>query len=100
MLQNNSEKLIRRSSLIRAVNILKAVAHPARLQIVALLLQSEYSAKEFAAKIGLKQTFTSQQLKTLKYSGVVNSHRDGTSVYYSLANTKIKKIIQAIVAET
>lgn len=66
----------------RVVGILKAVAHPIRLRIVASLCQGDLHVSALAEGLGLKQAIVSQQLRILRMSGLVEaSRKDGYAVY-------------------
>ena len=92
-------KLITEETLEKMVEILKAVAHPGRLQIVNILLNGECQVSEIQKATGLRQSLTSQILRNLEFNDVLKSRRDGNKVYYSLANNSIKKIVKSIIAE-
>jgi len=94
-----SSELIPEDTLDRAVEILKAIGHYNRLQIVNILLSGEFRVEQLIDKLGLQQPYTSQQLSNLKFAGIVKSRRDGNKVYYSLANDSIKKIVESIIAD-
>ena len=92
-------ELVSKNRLENMVKILKAVAHPVRLQIVNILLREECSVGELVKTMGTKQSLTSQQLSNMKFSGLLKSRRDGNVVFYSLANDSIKKIVKSILNE-
>jgi len=98
-LARSSSELIPEDTLDRAVEILKAIGHYNRLQIVNILLSGEFRVGQLIDKSGLQQPYTSQQLCNLKFAGVLKSRRDGNKTYYSLANDSIKKIMESIIAE-
>jgi ArsR family transcriptional regulator len=79
--------------------ILRAVAHPVRLQIVNILMKGERSVGELVRALGINQSLTSQMLSILKYRGVLKSRRNGNVVYYFIEHSGIKKIMAAIIAE-
>ena len=95
----SSSELIPEEILEKMVQILKAIAHPGRLQIVNILLRNECRVGELVKTLGAKQSLTSQQLSNMKYSGILKSLRDGNVVYYSLANDSIRKIVKQIIDE-
>jgi DNA-binding transcriptional ArsR family regulator len=64
--------------------ILKALAHPARLQLVHRLYQGECSVNELAALTGLDRTTVSKHLTLLKRSGMVGERRVGTTLLHHL----------------
>jgi len=98
-LARSSSELIPEETLDRAVEILKAIGHYNRLQIVNILLSGEFRVGQLVDKLGLLQPYTSQQLCNLKFDGIVKSRRDGNKTYYSLANDSIKKILESIIAD-
>ena len=98
-LARSSSELIPEDTLDRAVEILKAIGHYNRLQIVNILLSGEFRVGQLIDKSGLQQPYTSQQLSNLKFAGVLKSRRDGNKTYYSLANDSIKKIVKSIIAD-
>ena len=61
---------------------LKALAHPARLQIVAGLLKNECNVSEIQQSLGLPQSTISQHLKVLKNGGIIKARREGTKMAY------------------
>ncbi len=92
-------KLIPEATLENTVEILKALGHHDRLQIVNILLSGECQVGKLVDELGIWQSQTSQQLSRLKRRGVLLSRREGNKVYYSLANDSIKKIVEAIISE-
>ncbi|MFC1573757.1 ArsR/SmtB family transcription factor [Candidatus Latescibacterota bacterium] len=95
-----ASELISRNKRDKMVRLLKAVAHPVRIQIVNILLRNECRVGELVKTLGAKQSHTSQQLSIMKYSGLLKSRRNGNVVYYSLATDSIKKIVETIIDET
>ena len=64
----------------------RALAHPARVRIALLLAkQSECRGAEVFGELPLAQSTISEHLRMLKEAGIVDSHRDGTSMVYCLA---------------
>ena len=79
-----------------AAETLKAVAHPVRLRIIEILENGEKSVSEICARLGTKQSLTSQQLNRMKDKGVLNSRREGNLVFYSIANPRVINVIHCI----
>jgi rhodanese-related sulfurtransferase len=67
----------------------KALANPARLELLDLLAQGERAVEELAAAAGMKVSNTSAQLHTLAAAGLVASRRDGVKIYYRLADEEV-----------
>jgi rhodanese-related sulfurtransferase/DNA-binding MarR family transcriptional regulator len=64
----------------------KALANGRRAELVDVLAQGERSVEELADEIGQTVANTSQHLQRLLRSGLVESRRDGTRIYYSLSS--------------
>ena len=64
----------------------KALANGRRAELVDVLAQGERSVEELAAEIDQTLANTSQHLQRLLRSGLVESRRDGTRIYYSLSS--------------
>ena len=67
----------------------KALANPARLELLDLLAQGERAVEELAAAAGMKVSNTSAQLHALAAAGLVASRRDGVKIYYRLADEEV-----------
>jgi len=63
----------------------KALANGRRAELVDVLAQGERSVEELADEIDQTVANTSQHLQRLLRSGLVESRRDGTRIYYSLS---------------
>ena len=80
----------------KASNFLKALSHENRLLLLCLLAERERSVTELEQFLALSQATVSQQLARLRHEGLVETRRDGRTVYYSLADETTKRFIQAI----
>ncbi len=70
-----------------------ALAHPARVQIVRLLLARQSCVcGEIVAEMPLAQSTVSQHLKILKDSGLIQGEIDGPRVCYCINKTAMKKL--------
>ena len=67
----------------------KALANPARLELLDLLAQGERSVEELAGAAGMKVSNTSAQLRTLAAAGLAASRRDGLRICYRLAGDEV-----------
>jgi ArsR family transcriptional regulator len=64
-------------------NILKALAHPARLFIVEELQKEERCVNELTGMLDFDTSTISKHLSILRNAGIVDDRRDGTkSIYY------------------
>ena len=78
---------------------LKALADPARLQIVDHLLAQEGHEActcDLAPVVGLSEPTTSHHLKQLLGAGLVTNRRDGMNVYYQLAPQALDALPRAL----
>lgn len=64
----------------------KALAEPARLQILSCLRDGEMVVTDLVAETGLGQANVSKHLQLLHSMGFVARRKDGLFVYYSLAD--------------
>ena len=76
--------------------VMKAVGHPVRLQIIELLEKREMCVGDIVQALGGKQAITSQQLNMMRDKGVLGCRRDGTKVYYRIENKSVIKLLHCI----
>jgi len=77
--------------------ILKTVAHPIRLRIVALLCQEKRNVGELARLLGIRQSLVSQHLSLLRLHGLVSPEKTGTTIVYSLGEKRLRKLLGCLV---
>jgi ArsR family transcriptional regulator len=78
-----------------SANLLKALAHPVRLQILdALSADVQACVCHLESLLQLRQPYISQQLAILREAGLVRDRREGMNVYYSLPSSLIFKGLQ------
>ena len=64
------------------LELLKALSDLARLRIVRAISQAELSVAELVSVLGLPQSTVSRHLKPLRDTGLLETRRDGTSIFY------------------
>lgn len=79
-----------------AADLLRALAHPMRLQILCRLLDGEVAVAGFETELGLKQPNLSQQLGQLREANLVATRREAKSIFYRLADDRIQIILDAL----
>ncbi|HSW02809.1 MAG TPA: metalloregulator ArsR/SmtB family transcription factor [Sedimentisphaerales bacterium] len=79
-----------------AAEVLKAVAHPLRLQIVEALQDGEKSVGQIVDALAEKQAVTSQQLTMMKDRGVLACRREGAKVFYRIQNPNIIRVLACV----
>ncbi len=72
--------------LAEAVGVLKALAEPTRLRILALLSEGELSVKDLTRILGQSQPRISRHLKLLAEAGLVDRAPEGSWVYFRLTD--------------
>lgn len=83
-------------------DLLKALSHPKRLEIINLLRGEELAVSEVQQMLDLPQANLSQHLEVLRRAGVVATRRDGKHMYYSLAHKnfiKASDLLRAVLVE-
>ena len=76
-------------------NLFRVLGHPARVQILELLREGERSVGALQVELGLDSGGTSQHLAALRRIGLVESRRDGTSVYYRVSDEHVFDLLAA-----
>jgi DNA-binding transcriptional ArsR family regulator len=64
--------------------IIKAMAHPSRLQMIDALSEGERCVCELQALVGSDMSTVSKHLSVLKAAGLVEIRKEGVQVYYRL----------------
>ncbi len=83
----------------KVAEILKAIAHPARLQIIGLLEQnSPQSVSDILENINIEASVLSHHLIKMKDKGLLSSRREGRNIFYKLKVKEITKIFDCMEA--
>ncbi|WP_107990552.1 metalloregulator ArsR/SmtB family transcription factor [Breoghania corrubedonensis] len=80
----------------QASDYLKALAHENRLLILCILSEGEKSVTELESMLSLRQPTVSQQLARLRAENLVSTRRDGKTIYYSLGDENVRRILATI----
>ena len=84
---------------IRAAGFLKGLASKHRLQILCQLVEGEKSVSELIASTEIAQTSMSQHLLKLKTEEIVTFRRDHRTLYYTIKNDAVHKIMDVLYDE-
>ncbi len=76
--------------------ILTALAHPSRLEILELLREGEQCVCHIQAVLDQRQAYVSQQLNILRRSGLVSRRKDGKRVYYRVSDARIFEVTDSL----
>jgi ArsR family transcriptional regulator len=84
------------ASAERLTGILKALANPARLRIVAALCEGRTSVGALAERLGIAQAIVSQQLRILRMEGLVAAERERGFSVYALAEPRLRELVKCL----
>ena len=77
--------------------VLKALGHPARLKIVAGLLEKGgCHVNKIVAQMGIPQSTVSQHLATLRRANVLVPEKKGVKTCYGIADKRIVGLIKSL----
>jgi ArsR family transcriptional regulator len=82
--------------LERAAEISKCLGHPLRLRLLEALETGERTVKDLQECSGASQPVVSQQLRTLKSHGVVDSRCEHTYHYYRIVETRVPHVLTCL----
>lgn len=83
----------------QVAHILKAIAHPLRLEILRILEHHEpISVKELSEKLeqNAEQSLLSHHLTKMKDKGILQSEKQGKYILYSLKDRQVLKIFDCM----
>lgn len=81
---------------VAAAELLKALAHPARLLVMCRLVDGEASVGELQQQVGLSMSALSQHLAVLRELALVTTRRQSQTIFYSLAEGPALGVMQAL----
>jgi ArsR family transcriptional regulator len=74
-------------------DLFKALAHPARLQILEYLAKSKHClCGDISDMFPLKRTTLNQHMKELRDTGLIIGHEEGTKTIYCLNYSRIEEL--------
>ena len=73
--------------------LLKAIAQPTRLKILYFLKEGERCACEIIPGMKEDQSSVSRHLNNLKNAGILESRKEGVSVYYRIKDKRVFSIL-------
>lgn len=75
-------------------SLFRVLGHPARVRILELLREGERSVGALQGELELDSGGTSQHLAALRRVGLVESRREGTSVYYRVEDASVFVLLE------
>ena len=80
----------------KELKIFKALSDETRLKIIRFLLNGEKCVCDIIPHTKRAQSTVSIQLKKLEHLGIVESRREGKSIYYRITNDDVIKILNCL----
>lgn len=74
----------------------RALADPKRLCVLESLADGEKSVSELSVNVGCQVPNMSQHLAVLRSAGLVTTRREGSTIYYRLADPRVLEAYQLI----
>ncbi|MDL9937223.1 metalloregulator ArsR/SmtB family transcription factor [Gordonia sp. ABSL1-1] len=76
-----------------AVEVFRMLADPTRIQLLWALSHGEMSVNALADAVGKPGPSVSQHLAKLRMARLVHTRRAGTTIYYSLPNDHVERLV-------
>ena len=74
--------------------LFRVLGHPARVRILELLREGERGVGDLQAALELDSSGTSQHLSALRKQGLLESRKEGTSVFYRIKDPRIFQLLE------
>jgi DNA-binding transcriptional ArsR family regulator len=71
----------------------KTLAHPARIRVLEVLRDGELSVGQLVPLVGIEASHLSQQLAVLRRGNFVQTRREGSTVFYSVADSAVYELL-------
>lgn len=95
LIQNDA---VNSKALERAARLFRALGDTPRLQLLHALLSGEVCVGTLVTSLGQKFSTISQRLRILRSEGLVARRREGSHVYYTLADDHVKSLVSNALA--
>lgn len=79
---------------VAKAEMFRVLGHPARVRILELLRDGERSVGDLQAELELDSSGTSQHLGVLRRQGLLESRKEGTSVYYRVRDPRTFQLLE------
>ncbi|HAR64551.1 MAG: transcriptional regulator [Candidatus Margulisiibacteriota bacterium] len=92
--------MVVKKKTFKIANTIKAMSHPARLQILEDLIPAKdgFNVSTIQKLLKIPQSAVSQHLSLLKTSGILDSRRNGVEIFYYIKDEKTKELIEHILS--
>lgn len=93
IVQDTRGKMRTKDDYVDLAALFKMFGDGTRVQILHALEQNEMCVCDLAVLLGLTKSAVSHQLKALRLANLVKFRREAQTVYYSLADSHVKAIL-------
>lgn len=93
IVQEVKKKLPKEEELYDLAELFKVFGDTTRVKILYTLYESELCVADIASVLGMTQSAISHQLRILKDAKLTKYRRDGKTIYYSLDDDHVAKIL-------
>ncbi|HTR74144.1 MAG TPA: metalloregulator ArsR/SmtB family transcription factor [Solirubrobacterales bacterium] len=73
----------------------RTLGHPARVRVIGLLRDGEKTVGQIQSELGIDSSGASQHLAALRRAGILESRKEGTSVYYGVRDPRIFQMMES-----
>ncbi|WP_412538737.1 metalloregulator ArsR/SmtB family transcription factor [Longispora sp. K20-0274] len=73
--------------------LFKTLGHPARIRVLELLAERDRAVSELVGQVGVEPAHLSQQLAVLRRANLVAARKEGATVIYSLASSRLAELL-------
>ncbi len=80
----------------QAAELLKSLGNRHRLLILCQLAEQERSVGDLAGLLGLRDSTVSQHLSLLRKDGLVQTRRDGQTIWYAIASPSARRVLDTL----
>jgi rhodanese-related sulfurtransferase/DNA-binding transcriptional ArsR family regulator len=91
-MQNDEKRTFKNQLYEQFARLGKALASPHRLELLDVLAQCERTVEALAQETGMSVANASQHLQVLRSARLVETRREGTSIYYRLASESVSTL--------
>jgi ArsR family transcriptional regulator len=82
--------------LAEAAEMVRVLGHPVRLRIVELLEPGAQTVTQLQESLDAPQALVSQQLARMRAAGIVAGRRNGSNVWYSIADPRVVRMLDCL----
>jgi rhodanese-related sulfurtransferase len=91
-MQTSEKRIFKNQLYEQFARLGKALASPHRLELLDVLAQCERTVEALAQETGMSVANASQHLQVLRMARLVETRREGTSIYYRLASQSVSTL--------